>query len=204
MLTTPAITSVNPAYPVATGSAQAFTINGSNFVSGCTVTLVDGGGVGTTFSNMPISSQTSTQIVINPNFGSGQDIWGVEVINPGPATSNEYFFATTPPGQSQSNRFGVDYSFGRPSMSSMQSAGADFAVRYVSPQPNSKNITLSEAQSLLAGAGGDIILVFESTGPGTKCSTATTARRDRRQYGYQRGNGGRSALELLLLFRRRF
>ncbi len=127
MLTTPAITGINPALPVATGSAQAFTIKGSNFQSGCTVTLVDGGGVGTSFPNMPISSQSSTQIVINPNFGTAQDVWGVEVINPGTADSNEFYFATTPTGRSQSNSFGVDYSFGRPTMASLQAAGADFA-----------------------------------------------------------------------------
>ncbi len=162
MLTTPAITGVNPAFPVATGSAQPFTINGSSFLSGCTVTLVDGGGVGTTFANMPISSQSSTQIVVNPNFGTGQDVWGVEVINPGSATSNEYYFATTPSGASSSNRFGVDYSSGRPSMSSLQSAGSNFVVRYVNYIGNPKDITLSEAQSLF-GAGQQIILVFEST-----------------------------------------
>lgn len=160
----PAITSVNPAYPVATGSAQAFTITGSNFASGDTVTLVDGGGVGSTFNNMSISSQTSTQIGINPNFGSAGDVWGVELKNSTATTvlSNEYFFATTPSGASASNRFGVDYSDGRPSMSSLQSAGSNFVVRYVDYIGNPKDITLSEAQSLL-GAGQQIILVFEST-----------------------------------------
>ena len=163
MLTAPAITSVNPAYPVATGSAQAFTINGTNFVSGDTVTLVDGGGVGSTFNNMAISSLTSTQIVINPNFGTAQDVWGVELKNSsGTVISNEFFFATTPSGVSPPNRFGVDYSDGRPSMSSLQAAGSNFVVRYVDYIGNPKDITLSEAQSLL-GAGQQIIIVFEST-----------------------------------------
>ncbi|MGA2033344.1 MAG: DUF4347 domain-containing protein, partial [Thermoguttaceae bacterium] len=46
----PAIYSVSPASPVGTGSAQTFTINGSNFQSGCTVTLRDLS-LGTTYAN---------------------------------------------------------------------------------------------------------------------------------------------------------
>jgi autotransporter-associated beta strand protein len=163
LLTAPTITGVNPAFPVATGSAQSFTINGSNFQSGCTVTLLDlGTSPITTYPNRTISSQSATQIAINPNFGTAHDVWGVEVINPGSSSSNQFDFATTPASQPQPDRFGVDYSFARPTPSSLQAAGSTFAVRYVSPPGNGKNITSSEAQSLLA-AGQDIILVFEST-----------------------------------------
>jgi autotransporter-associated beta strand protein len=162
MLTTPAISGVNPVFPVATGSAQTFTINGSSFQSGCSVTLVDiGTSPATSYPNMTISSQSSTQIVITPNFGTAHHAWSVQVINPGSANSNQYYFAVTPSGEPQPTRFGVDYSYARPSMSSLQAAGSTFAVRYVS-STSSKNISASEAQSLLA-AGLDVILVFEDS-----------------------------------------
>jgi autotransporter-associated beta strand protein len=162
MLTTPAISGTNPVFPVATGSAQTFTISGSNFQSGCSVTLMDiGTSPATTYPNITISSQSSTQIVINPNFGTAHHAWNVQVINPGSVTSNQYYFAVTPSGEPQPTRFGVDYSYARPSMSSLKAAGSTFAVRYVS-STSSKNISASEAQSLLA-AGLDIILVFEDS-----------------------------------------
>jgi autotransporter-associated beta strand protein len=165
LLTTATITSVNPAFPVASSSAQTFTINGSNFASGCTVTLSD---LGTspitthTYTNSAISSLTSTQIVINPILGTAHDVWGVQVTNSGSSASNQFNFAITPASQPQPDRFGVDYSFARPAPSSLQAGGSTFAVRYVSNSGNGKNITLSEAQSLLA-AGQDIIIVFETT-----------------------------------------
>ncbi|MEK7677255.1 MAG: N-acetylmuramoyl-L-alanine amidase, partial [Verrucomicrobiota bacterium] len=71
-------------------------------------------------------------------------------------------FTVTQARSSSTTRQGVDYSFSRPSPSGLKAAGYDFAIRYVSPPPNSKNITLSEAQALQS-AGIDIILVFEST-----------------------------------------
>ena len=192
---------LEPGVPVATGSAQAFTINGSNFQSGCTVTLVDG--AGTTYANRTISSESSTQIVINPNFGTAQDVWSVEVINPGSGneTSNQFYFPTTPSSLPQPDALGVDYSYARPTPSSLQSAGSTFAVRYVSSSGNTKNIGLSEARSLLAG-GQQIIIVSETTG--TEMLNGNKPGRDRRQCGCQRGRGGRGALELLLLFCLRF
>src|SRR5207244_661564 len=39
----PSISSVSPASPIGANSAQPFTINGANFVSGCNVTLRTGG-----------------------------------------------------------------------------------------------------------------------------------------------------------------
>jgi autotransporter-associated beta strand protein len=165
MLTAPTISGVNPAFPVATGSVQPFTINGTNFQSGCTVTLLDlGTSPITVYANQPISSQSSTQIVISFSFRTAQDVWGVQVVNPGTGVviSNQFDFATTLSSNPQPDRFGVDYSFARPAPSSLQAAGSTFAVRYVSPAPNNKNISLSEAQSLLA-AGQDIVLVFESS-----------------------------------------
>ncbi len=161
MLTTPTITSLNPACPVATGSAQTFTINGANFQSGCTVTLEDITSV-KSYPNLTISSMTSTQIVIDPNFGTVQHVWGVQVINPGNAQSTQFDFGLTPSGFPQPDSFGVDYSDARPAPSTLVASGASFAVRYVSSSGNPKNIGLSEAQSLEA-AGIDIIIVFETT-----------------------------------------
>ncbi len=160
MLTAPAISGLDPAFPVATGSAQPLTINGSNFQSGCVVTLQDIT-TNTTYANRPISSQTSTQIVINPNFGTAQDVWLVQVTNPDYVSSAQFDFALTPASKPQPTRFGVDYSFARPAPTTLQASGSTFAVRYVSPAPNNKNISLSEAQSLQA-AGQDVILVFEN------------------------------------------
>ncbi len=83
------------------------------------------------FPNLTISSQSSTQIVIDPNFGTAQDVWSVEVINPGSIDSSQFYFPTTPSGLPQPDAFGVDYSFARPAPSSLKSAGSTFAVRYV-------------------------------------------------------------------------
>ena len=120
MLTAPTISGVNPAFPVATGSVQPFTINGANFQSGCTVTMLDlGTSPITNYANQPISSQSSTQIVISFSFRTAQDVWGVQVTNPGTGsvTSNQFDFATTLSSNPQPDRFGVDYSFARPAAS---------------------------------------------------------------------------------------
>jgi MYXO-CTERM domain-containing protein len=55
---------------------------------------------------------------------------------------------------------GVDYSFARPSPSGLHAEGYTFACRYLSPPPNSKNLSQSEAQQLWA-AGVDIVANFE-------------------------------------------
>lgn len=67
---TPTISSVSPAQPVATGSAQSFTISGANFNATATVDLED---VTTSeqFYNRSVSSRSgSSGITINPNFGT--------------------------------------------------------------------------------------------------------------------------------------
>ena len=55
---------------------------------------------------------------------------------------------------------GVDYSFARPSPSGLYAGGYRFACRYLSPPPNEKNLSKSEAQSLWA-AGVDVVSNFE-------------------------------------------
>jgi len=59
---------------------------------------------------------------------------------------------------------GCDYSFARPTPSSLTSMGYQFAARYLSGDPGSgKDITAAEATSL-KGGGLDVVLVWESTG----------------------------------------
>jgi hypothetical protein len=159
---TPTITSFSPAFPVATGAAQTFTITGTNFDSTSTVTLRDIQSTGTTtYANLTISSRTATQIVINPNFGTSKDVWSVEVLN-GTASSGQKNFVLIGSAQPVPNNQGVDYSFGRPTLSTLKGLGYNFAVRYVSPGSSNKNISATEAANLKA-AGIDIILVFESS-----------------------------------------
>jgi subtilisin-like proprotein convertase family protein len=93
---TPSISSVSPASPIGSNSPQPFTINGNNFVSGCTVTLRDLT-TAEVFANRPISSQTGTQITINPNFTTAAHNWSVEVINPGNASSGQFNFTVQAP-----------------------------------------------------------------------------------------------------------
>lgn len=93
---TPTITSKNPNPVTGSNGAQIFTINGTNFLSGLTVTLRDVTN-NQTFTSSPITSQTSTQIVINPNFSTASAIWSVEVINPGNSSSGQSRFQVIAP-----------------------------------------------------------------------------------------------------------
>lgn len=93
---TPYISSVSPNPVTGSNSSQPFTINGGNFVSGATVTLRDLR-TGEVFPNRPISSFSSTQIVINPIFTTIAATWTVEVINPGGASSGQFSFQVVAP-----------------------------------------------------------------------------------------------------------
>jgi len=55
---------------------------------------------------------------------------------------------------------GLDYSFARPSPSSLYAEGYRFACRYLSPPPNGKNLSASEATALWA-AGVDVVANWE-------------------------------------------
>jgi hypothetical protein len=57
--------------------------------------------------------------------------------------------------------FGVDYAWGRPSVSSLKNAGVKFAARYLSYDTTGKNLTRSEAAAL-SRAGIWIVVVWES------------------------------------------
>jgi hypothetical protein len=96
----PSISSVSPNPVIGLNSPQPFTINGNNFVSGVTVTLRDLS-TGEVFPNRPISTFTSTRIVINPNFTTTTATWTVEVINPGGASSGQFQFEVAAPSSSE-------------------------------------------------------------------------------------------------------
>jgi hypothetical protein len=94
--TPPSITSVSPNPVPGADSAQPFTISGNDFLSGATVTLRDLTS-GQIFANQAVSSFSSTQITVNGTFSTAPDNWSVEVINPGGASSGQYFFYVTAP-----------------------------------------------------------------------------------------------------------
>ena len=94
----PTVSAVNPASPIATNAPQAFTIVGTNFVSGANVTLRDLT-TSEVFPNRAIGSLTSTQIVINPNFGTATTAhsWTVQVTNTDARASNTFAFTVRAP-----------------------------------------------------------------------------------------------------------
>ena len=59
-------------------------------------------------------------------------------------------------------RYGVDYSWARPSLSTMRSQGYDFVVRYLSHDTTGKNLSRSEADALIA-AGFDVVSNWEDS-----------------------------------------
>ncbi len=58
--------------------------------------------------------------------------------------------------------FGVDYAWGRPSVTSLKNAGVTFACRYLSHDTTGKNLTHAEAVSL-SNAGIWLVVVWETT-----------------------------------------
>ncbi len=90
-VTAPTITSVTLSPSTGSSSAQPFYINGTNFLSGCSVTLRDLT-TSQTFANMTIIAQTGTQIQLNIKFPKPMDKWSAEVINPGNSASGQYAF----------------------------------------------------------------------------------------------------------------
>jgi surface antigen len=87
----PSISSVSPNPVTGSNSPQAFTINGSSFVSGANVTLRDIT-ANQTFANRSASSFSNTRIVLSPNFSTAVHTWSVEVINPNGQSSGQYQF----------------------------------------------------------------------------------------------------------------
>ena len=95
-LPSPSISSVSPSSPIGSNSTQPFYINGSNFVSGCNVTLRDLT-TGETFANRTITSFSSSQIRIDPNFTTAAHTWSVQIINPDGRSSSQFQFLVQAP-----------------------------------------------------------------------------------------------------------
>src|SRR5882672_7106269 len=89
----PTISSVSPNPVTGSTSPQTFTINGTGFTSSSTVTL---GNSFNTYPNMPISSRSSTQLVINPTFGTTAATWYAKVID-GSQSSSQFSFNVVAP-----------------------------------------------------------------------------------------------------------
>ena len=92
----PTISGVSPNPVPGSNSRQNFTITGANFDPNCTVTLRDLT-TGIIYANRTKTSQTTTSITLNPNFGTPAHTWSVEVINPGPISSGQFQFSVTSP-----------------------------------------------------------------------------------------------------------
>ncbi|HEU0219916.1 MAG TPA: tetratricopeptide repeat protein [Gallionella sp.] len=100
----PVISSVSPNPVVATGMPQPLVIDGSNFARDSTVTLRTSDGQ--VYAKRPVSSQSTTQIVINPNLGKSPDTWMVEVINSSGASSGLFAFTVQAPLAAEEQSFG--------------------------------------------------------------------------------------------------
>jgi len=87
----PSISSISPNPITGSDTAQPLAIHGSNFKAGINVTLRDLR-TGEVFENRPISSLSSTSIVINPVFTTAAATWSVEVINPDGLSSGQRQF----------------------------------------------------------------------------------------------------------------
>ena len=163
----PVITSVGPNPVTGSNSAQPFTINGSNFVSGANVTLRDLT-AGQTFANRTASSFNSTQIVINPIFTTAADNWSVEVINPDGQSSGQFPFQVIAPT----------------------------AAPVVTLNPTSQTVNAGQTATFTVGASGNptpTVQWQQSTGtggpftdiPGATSTTYTIASTTVSQNGYQ-------------------
>ncbi len=91
----PSITSVSPASMPASDSNQTFTINGSNFANGATLTFYPptGGALGSTAAKLTFVS--SSQIIYQLNNASDVGIWAVRVNNPNGQSSGTASFTVT-------------------------------------------------------------------------------------------------------------
>src|SRR5206468_2438858 len=90
----PSLCRFSPDPATGANSAQPFTINGANFVSGCNVTLRTGA---STYANRTQSSFSTTAVTINPNFTTTAATWTVEVINPDGQSSGQFTFTVNAP-----------------------------------------------------------------------------------------------------------
>jgi murein DD-endopeptidase MepM/ murein hydrolase activator NlpD len=93
---TPTISSVSPNPATGSNSAQTITLNGTGFVSGCTVTL-RGVSFSGTYPNISTTFISSTQITISVVLGTDPSTWSAQVINPNASQSNQSNFSVNAP-----------------------------------------------------------------------------------------------------------
>ncbi|HZZ44612.1 MAG TPA: glycoside hydrolase domain-containing protein [Tepidisphaeraceae bacterium] len=153
----------NPITADPSDNYQTLTINGTGFINEPSVILTWTGQSDYIVPVAHVTFVSSMQLQISIKLGAAaDDMWTARVVNPDGQTSSAVGFTVAAGGIPSPTSEGVDYSSTRPAPTALKNAGYSFAVRYVSPPGNAKNITSSESQSLQA-AGVDIILVFEST-----------------------------------------
>jgi surface antigen len=90
--TSPVVTSISPSSPIATVGNQNVTVNGSNFVSGLTVTVTFPNGTTGTLSGSQILNVTPTSFTMVINFNNVPGAYSIRVNNPGGAQSNSFPF----------------------------------------------------------------------------------------------------------------
>ena len=135
----PSVSSVSPNPASGSTSAQTLTINGSNFVSGATVTYHDPQG-----NSYPGKSTTfvSSGQLTDPAFNDASDggTWTVTVVNPGGSSSSAYSFSVSAASPSVSSVSPNPVS-GSTSAQTLTINGSNFVsgatVTYHDPQGNS-------------------------------------------------------------------
>jgi hypothetical protein len=92
----PTISNISPVTVTGSNSAQPFTINGSNFVTGANITLRDKS-TGEVFPNRQPTSFTNSSITLSPVFSTTPATWSVNVVNPDNSSTGEHVFSVVAP-----------------------------------------------------------------------------------------------------------
>ncbi len=98
----PRISRLSPDPVQGSNASQPFTITGERFAADASVTLRDLS-TGEVFPNRAMSSSSSSEIVINPNFTDAAATWSVEVINGNGRSSGQVTFDVLDPSLSGSD-----------------------------------------------------------------------------------------------------
>ncbi|MGH9847384.1 MAG: alpha/beta fold hydrolase, partial [Blastocatellia bacterium] len=92
----PVIRGISPASPVATRGNQNVTVNGSNFLSGLTVTVFFPSGSTGTLSGAQIQNVTATSFTMVIDFNGNPGSYGIRVNNPNNRQSTTFNFTAQP------------------------------------------------------------------------------------------------------------
>jgi len=98
----PSISSISPSSPIATIGNQNVIVNGSNFVSGLTVTVTFPNGMTGTLSGSQIGGISSTSFTMAIDFNNVSGSYSIRVNNPGGSQSNTFGFTVQPQAASPS------------------------------------------------------------------------------------------------------